>query len=485
MTDRFVTVTDPSTATWTIPDSLELPPAVKVPVARLVGPTGAAATPADLGAATAAQGALAVSASQPGHTHTLDQTADTATRVAMTPAERTAISSLASTYAPAAFGAPSRLPAYRPTWRELFQTGHGWADVFTGAVLTQDTTDYLLGTESLRVDITGAGVIQKSGLALDLTGLALVLTFRINSLDVDTASAFRVYAAASSELAAYKLWTVRVATDASPWFQHGEWVTVTLPWEAGTTTGSPNRAAIDTLRIRTSNTGSFNIQAIGTVPVANRTGSVSFTFDDGYDSCMSAARVLGARGISATLYMIPGGAGTAGHLTTANLRTLQDVYGWDIEAHGSTTYTTLTAAQMRTEWTATRAWFAAQGLGLPQHLAYVGGQSNATVVATAREFFASARTITNGVESHPPAMPYRTRAYSGVSSVAGGTSIAVAQAAISAAVAGGHHVNLVFHRITAGAATTTMECSEADLGTLADYAVNAGADIRTVADLYR
>lgn len=46
MTDRFITV----------PDSLELPAAVKVPVARLVGPTGAAATPADLAAATAEQG---------------------------------------------------------------------------------------------------------------------------------------------------------------------------------------------------------------------------------------------------------------------------------------------------------------------------------------------------------------------------------------------------------------------------------------------
>ena len=56
MTDRFVTV----------PDSLELPPAVKVPVARLIGPTGAAATPADLGAATAAQGELAATAVQPG-----------------------------------------------------------------------------------------------------------------------------------------------------------------------------------------------------------------------------------------------------------------------------------------------------------------------------------------------------------------------------------------------------------------------------------
>ena len=55
MTDRFITV----------PDSLELPAAVKVPVARLVGPAGAAATPADIGAATAAQGAAADTAVQP------------------------------------------------------------------------------------------------------------------------------------------------------------------------------------------------------------------------------------------------------------------------------------------------------------------------------------------------------------------------------------------------------------------------------------
>ena len=30
-----------------------------------------------------------------------------------------------------------------------------------------------------------------------------------------------------------------------------------------------------------------------------------------------------------------------------------------------------------------------------------------------------------------------------------------------------------------------MECSEADLATLADYAVNTGADVRTVADVLR
>ena len=99
MTDRFVTV----------PDSLELPAAVKVPSARLSdsGATGRAAlaaanaaalrAAAELGSAattaatdyaTAAQGAKADTASQPGHTHTLDDVSDSATRLAMTAAER-------------------------------------------------------------------------------------------------------------------------------------------------------------------------------------------------------------------------------------------------------------------------------------------------------------------------------------------------------------------------------------------------------------
>lgn len=378
--------------------------------------------------------------------------------------------------------APPRIAAYpRPTWRQTFQAGHGWTDPFGGATLTADTGDYLLGTQSLSVATTGAGAAQKSGLALDLTGSALILTVKTTSLPKGVN--FHLYAASSAAMTAYRVWSLATGGEPSPRFQLDEWATIALPWELGVQVGSLDRAAIDTIRIRTSNTGAFKLQSIGTVPIPTRTGSVSFSFDDGYSSVMAAARVLGARGIAGTLYMIPAGAGTAGYLTTSELRTLQDVYGWDIEAHGSTTYTTLTAAQMRSEWVATREWFAAHGLGCPRHLAYVGGQSNATVVATAREFFSTGRTIAPGIETHPPTMPYRMRAYSAISSHSGGTSIATAQAAIDQAVAGGHHATLVFHRI--GAVTSTMECSEADLGTLADYAVSAGADVRTIADLFR
>ena len=56
-----------------------------------------ALTPGDIGAATSAQGTLAATASQPGHTHTLDSTTDTATRLALTPAERTKLTNTSGT----------------------------------------------------------------------------------------------------------------------------------------------------------------------------------------------------------------------------------------------------------------------------------------------------------------------------------------------------------------------------------------------------
>ena len=144
MTDRFVTV----------PDSLELPAAVKVPVARLIGPTGAAATPADIGAATSAQGALGASASQPGHTHTLDATTDTATRVAMTPAERTKLTNTSGT---------NTGDQTLPTWTTLADKP---AVIAAGATQADARAAIGAGTPSLAFDIypgtTKAGFIAKA-----------------------------------------------------------------------------------------------------------------------------------------------------------------------------------------------------------------------------------------------------------------------------------------------------------------------------------
>lgn len=396
------------------------------------------------------------------------------------------IAGLSSTFAPAYAGSPTRAPSHpRPTWVSTFQSGHGFTDSLGGATITNDTTDYLYGSQSVRVTNSGNGVIQKGSLALDLTGKALTLLLRVNT--VPAGATVVVYAAESTALSKYRSWIIYRGTDSSRRWNAGEWVQVTLPWESGTDVGTPTRSLIAAVRIRVlSGDGDFNIQAVGTVPVPTRTATVSFTFDDGYTSVLDAANILASRGIRGTAYVIPDLAGTSGFMTAAQMRTLQDVYGWDIESHGQDVYTGMTAAQMRAEWVRTRKWFADNGLGRGEHLAYPGGQNNATVAATAREFFTTARTIGAGdtPQVWPPELPYQMRGYSSIAGV-GGPSVATVQAAIDKAVLGGHHITLAFHRITAGASTSAMECSQADLATLADYCRTVGADTPTIADLFR
>ena len=472
MTDRFVTV----------PDSLELPAAVKVPVARLVGPTGAAATPADIGAATAAQGALADTAVQPdnlGNAAGLDVGTAAGTVMA---GDDSRVTSLSSTYGALGTRPAARVaPPTRPTWITTFQAGHGWTDTLASGTLADDTDagDFIMGTQSVRIINS---TCSKAGLALDMSDKHLVVRLRVNSFVTGHTVAVYAHSGAWTD---FWLWEVAgLADQAKRWFQAGEWAYVTLPFDTATVTGSPNRAALDLIRIRPATQGDINVQAIGHAAEGTQAARVSFTFDDGYTDWLTlAAPTLAKYGIAGTGYVIPSFDGTVGYLTAAQCRTLQDTYGWDLEMHGDSDLSTLTAAQMRTEWTTSKKWFADNGLGRAEHVAYPYGQTDAEVVATAREFYGSGRTIANAspLESWPPAMPHRLRAVSGVSSAAGGNSKVTVKAHIDKAVASGQWLILVFHHIGA-TAPDTMWCTTADLDEIAAYAVASGAQVSTIAD---
>ena len=103
-----------------------------------------ALAPGDIGAATAAQGALAATASQPGPTHTLDQTTDTATRLALTPAERTKLTNTSGT---------NTGDQTLPTWSTI--SGKP-AVIAAGATQSDARTAIGAGTSSLVIG-TGAG----------------------------------------------------------------------------------------------------------------------------------------------------------------------------------------------------------------------------------------------------------------------------------------------------------------------------------------
>jgi peptidoglycan/xylan/chitin deacetylase (PgdA/CDA1 family) len=372
-----------------------------------------------------------------------------------------------------------------PTWVSTFQSGHGWTDPIGGGTITADTDDFIIGTQSVRVtnaDGTNAA-IQKASLTYNLTDKCLALWVKIDNLDADD---YLVVYAGNTGFTAYYSWVVKRKTDQAPWFTDGEWALVTLPVESATVTGSPAVDALTVLRVRAFTSGTFHLNAIGTVPSGigeNTSGVCSITCDDGYDDVIEAAReVFTPKGLRGTAYIIPDRIGTSGFMTVAELQELQNVHGWDIQAHGETAYTSMTAAEMRAEWTATKQWFTDNGLGRPEHLAYVGGQSNATVVATAREYWSTARTVTSThVETWPPAMPHRLRAVSSITGYAGGTSIATTQGYIDDAETGGHWVILAFHQFVDSPAATT-QCSWADLGTLADYINTSGIAVKTVAE---
>ena len=394
--------------------------------------------------------------------------------------------SLSSTFAALGTRPAARaLPPTRPTWITTFQSGHGWVDSLASGTMVDDTDtgDFILGAQSIHIVNSTA---QKTGLGLDLTGKHLVVRLRVNAFTAGHTVA--VYANDGS-WSNFKVWDiVATADEQKKHFQAGEWVYVTLPWDgASSTTGTPNRAAIDTIRIRPVTQGDIHVQAIGYASEGAQTaGKVTFTFDDGYTSWLTlAAPTLAARGIRATGFVIPDFDGVAGYLTAAQCRTLQDTYGWDMQMHGDNDLSTLTAAQMRTEWTRGKKWFATNGLGRAEHIAYPYGQTDAETIATAAEFFTSGRTIAraNPLESWPPAMPLRMRAVSGVSSAAGGTNVAAAKAMIDKAVAGKQWLILTFHVIGASA-PDTMWCTTSDLAEIADYAAASGAEVPTIADAF-
>lgn len=372
----------------------------------------------------------------------------------------------------------------RATWLSTLQAGHGFA-ASGGGTVTDDTGagNFLIGTQSLRINSPSGSTNADLALTVDMTGRNWGLWVRANTIASDTN--LSLYAT-SDNWANFSVWSFVYVSDYNhPYITVGEWCYITIPWEATTSaTGTLNRAAVTKIRLSAQN-GDMNVQAVGWVPKRTGGARLTFTLDDGYSSWLTAAASIFAKyGVRPTGYVIPDMMDTAGMLTTANLRTLQDVYGWDIEAHGQTHLPTLTAAQMRAEWSATKRYLRANGLGRGDHLAIPYGEHDATVIAVAREFFSSCRTIAAAlpVETWPPAMAHRIRAISGISSA--GLNLTATKAIVDKAVASGEWLVMTLHNIDP-TVSSSLTCSPADLDALLAYCVASGAEIVSMRDACR
>ena len=349
------------------------------------------------------------------------------------------------------------------------QSGHGFYNPLgAGNAPTDDTTDYIYGSQSVKFNYAG----KASFTVMDLSDVVMDVKIKVNS--ITSGASINMYLTNDNTLSSYKVASLYKSTPSNQ-FETGIWGDVTFSTANMKTTGTPDLTKAKYIQFGVANgTANYNIQSIGYRTKGKQKPCISFTFDDGWSEVMLGAKILGKYNIPATAYIF-----TGCELTTSQLLSLKNDYGWDIELHGDSVFTEMTSDALKTYIEAQQEFVRSNGLGDGNHMAYPGGQNNIDVVNIVRQYCKTARTINSdavSLESVPCPMPYNLRAVSGIG--ASGTSVASVKNLIDMVVNANGWLILVFHRI--GDTATSMFCSESDLEEIASYAVASGADIKTV-----
>lgn len=219
---------------------------------------------------------------------------------------------------------------------------------------------------------------------------------------------------------------------------------------------------------------------------------VSFTFDDGLKSAVSAAApALQAYGFTGTDYVTTGCIGTTGtcaanedasYMTWAQVKTLQDTYHWEIGAHSVThpLMTTLTATQLHNEVANSKAALVSHGFN-PTAFATPYGDYNNAVIAEIAKSFSSHRPFAD--QENPNVYPYNDYLLY-VKQVQAGVSVATVKQYIDQAKANNQWLVLVFHDIKTTASTNPddYEYSTANLKQIAAYVKAQNIPVTNITD---
>lgn len=353
------------------------------------------------------------------------------------------------------------------------QSGHGFYNPLgSGDAPADDTTDYIYGTQSVKFNYAG----KASFSPMDVSNSVIDVVLKVNS--IDSGASINMYITDDNTLQNYCVTSLYKSVPANQ-FETGIWASVSIAIGASRIVGTPDLTSAKYIQFGVAGgTANYNIQSIGYRNKGKQKPCVTFTFDDGWSEVMLGAKVLGKYNIPATAYIF-----TGCELTTGQLLSLKNDYGWDIELHGDSVFTEMTQENLATYIQTQQDFVKNNGLGDGLHMAYPGGQNNRDVVNVVRRFCKTARTVNSeaqSIETISCPMPYNLRAISGIG--ASGASVSTVKSAIDKAVACNGWVILVFHRI--GDTATSMFCSESDLEEIAEYAVASGADIKTINDMW-
>lgn len=287
-----------------------------------------------------------------------------------------------------------------------FPSADGW-NYYGGA--TEDTTDTpAFGTQSGKITTTagnsGGPSIEKGGMALDLTGKALVVFIK-KLTPYDGTGGFVAYFG-TSNFSDYYSWNSVIPEEVET-----EWQAIVLPFTKAAVSGAPNRASLDHFKITSNASGVTSdvthlVGALATVPhpTAYPNGVVSFTFDDSVANAMGGRNYMDAYGWGGTNYIIVSSQSTD---DVANAHMLERYHGWEIGGHAYGQHidpTTLSPGVFEADNRQLKRWLVEQGFKGQHNYAYPYGGNNTSVRETVRKYFQTARNVAHWERQSLPVM---------------------------------------------------------------------------------
>lgn len=383
-------------------------------------------------------------------------------------------------------GAALVIDSFQHDTRFFKQTTPGTAEA--------DLSEVLLGTRSLRVTTDGNGLqvnLRASGLGpLDLGHAFLRLHLRIDGIENLDAL---YYYLSNDGFETFDSYRIMAGNDAleERFLEDGEWATITTAlgtpmWRAP----SVDLTRVTDMQISAVDNGNGPVTVwLGGLEAVKRPerGVVTVVFDDARSGVYELAVPHMQRfGVRASVAVITDLVGVEGFLTLDQMHLLERFAGWEMVAHHVSElpaggFDTLAEADLRYELEGVKRWLIENGFRRGADvIAYPYGGFNAGSLEAVRQYFAAGRTILQsaGLETMPPADPYRIRALS----VVGTDSVDALKAAIDRAAREKSWLVLVFHQLSNEVTEYDTFYSAVDFALVMAHLAAADVDVLTLSE---
>jgi hypothetical protein len=398
-------------------------------------------------------------------------------------------------------GTPSQkvpVPLQKAVFQQ-FQSGHGYEKSAGTGTMSDDTSDFVVGTQSLKVvtkgDESQTHVRKKSVGPYDFSGRDLRITFKVEGLA--HVEAFEIFL--SSDNLSTNNVHYSISTPVQPYIADGEWASVTISWGDLVNNfppGTISRNKVNFVEFRFEDDGkapvTFHVNEVAGAPETT-SGRLSIVFDDGWESTYTRARpYLDKYGYRAGACVIRDVVGTANYMSLTQLRNLQTIGGWDVFAHADTVanhnagYANLENSVVEAELQGIKRWLIENGFKRRDLFAWPLGSYTASQLTMARRFFSAVRGTTGGrggsagpQETFPPGDVGRLRTWT----IGNTNTAAEVETALNQCIDYDSWLILSFHQIVASGAKSGTETNESVFKEMIDKIAASGIAVKTMAEV--